>query len=103
MRSANPTGRGVHDLPTGDSDARRQPGKWGGAVRIGEGWAAQDEKTSIDQRPARTDEATGQQQKVNRSGRESMHMVGGARETGTGDETSPFFSESVLCTEHDGV
>ena len=32
-----------------------------------------------------------------------MHMVGGAREMGTGDETSPFFSESVLRTEHDGV
>ena len=32
-----------------------------------------------------------------------MHMAGGARETGTGDETSPFFSESILRTEHDGV
>ena len=45
----------------------------------------------------------GQQQKVNRSRRESMHTAGGAREMGTGEEMSPFFSESILRTEHDGV
>ena len=30
-------------------------------------------------------------------------MVVGAGKMGTGDETSSFFSESILHTEHDGV
>ena len=45
----------------------------------------------------------GQQPKVDRSGRESMHMAGETRQTAADNETSPFFPESVLHTEHEHV
>ena len=100
VRGTNPTSRGVCNLPTRDNDAGHQPGKWQGAVCIGEGWEANDEKTSVDQSPQRTGEAVKQQTKVDRSGRESTHMAGEMRQIAADDETSPFFPESVLHTEH---